>query len=263
MIYNWFEGWCQQGWWEVDGPTEEGYCLSVLGEPGEFTPSYILIWYFAWLYMYHIARNFCGRNFHKLVSIRFLRRKLLQIPRWCLQKTSHPKILQRKLSQIATRPWNLCKFSSSKVSRYTVVNTNFLLLDRHCSSRNKVGLNSVCKYNNYVHLQYRLVTGTILVECIPHDDNTFTDPACTCEEGLTLETRNKCEYSVCYCDETYCWPEHLLTGPQLTGNLVPYSVACQFFMSMCEHTVNHICRLHSDVPPLITTRPALCQGDGV
>ena len=62
----WFEGWCQQGWWEVDGPTEEGYCLSVLGEPGEFTPSYILIWYLAWLYMYHIARNFCGRKLSQI-----------------------------------------------------------------------------------------------------------------------------------------------------------------------------------------------------
>ena len=24
----------------MDGPTEEGYCFSVLGEPGESTPSY-------------------------------------------------------------------------------------------------------------------------------------------------------------------------------------------------------------------------------
>ena len=44
------------------------------------------------------------------------------------QKMSHPQILWRKLLRIATKPWNLRKFSPSKVSRYMVQHR---LCDQH------------------------------------------------------------------------------------------------------------------------------------
>jgi len=41
------------------------------------------------------------------------------------QRTPRPKISRRKLSQIATKPWNSRKFSPSKVSCYTVLCNHF------------------------------------------------------------------------------------------------------------------------------------------
>ena len=72
-------------------------------------------------HMYRIAGNFQGRkllrigekyefhgeNFHRLLAC-------------AAPRTTCPQILRRKLSRIATKTWNLQKFSPSKVSCYMV-----------------------------------------------------------------------------------------------------------------------------------------------
>ena len=56
---------------------------------------------------YCIVGTFEGVNFCDFVEIRFSWRKLSWIARWCRrQKMSCPSIPGRKLSQIATKPWN-------------------------------------------------------------------------------------------------------------------------------------------------------------
>ena len=64
--------------------------------------------------LYRIAGNFRGRKLSR-IGEKYDCSLLL------CQRTPHPPILWRKLSQITTKPRNSQKFSPSKVFRYTVV----------------------------------------------------------------------------------------------------------------------------------------------
>ena len=82
--------------------------------------------------MYHIAGNFLReKTFTNWWKIQFSQGKFLWIARFCCQRMPCPQIWRRKLSWIATKLWNLRKFSCSKVSHYTVwfthiiINSNF------------------------------------------------------------------------------------------------------------------------------------------
>ena len=72
--------------------------------------------------IYRIAGNFRGRK-HLWIgeNYDFCRENFLRLLTFAVPKDAIcPQILQRKLSWIATKPWNLWKFSPSKVSHCTV-----------------------------------------------------------------------------------------------------------------------------------------------
>ena len=72
---------------------------------------------------YRIAGNFWGRKLLWIGENTIFTVKTLADHSFLLcQKTPCPQILQRKLSQITTKPCNLRKFSPSNVSCYTVYN---------------------------------------------------------------------------------------------------------------------------------------------
>ena len=70
--------------------------------------------------VYRIAGNFRGENFRELVKIRFSRRKLSQIARFCLAEGRHAPNFAEKTFAYSHNPRNPRKFSPSKVFRYTV-----------------------------------------------------------------------------------------------------------------------------------------------
>ena len=65
--------------------------------------------------MYRVAGNFRGRNFRELVKKPFVDWSLLPC-----QRTPCPRILQRKLSWIATKPWKSFLPQKIPTIRYTV-----------------------------------------------------------------------------------------------------------------------------------------------
>ena len=74
--------------------------------------------------MGHKSLNFTfeGESFREFV--RFLQENFYGLFAFAAPKDAMPPILQRKLSQIATKPRNSQKFSPLKVSRYTVLNSS-------------------------------------------------------------------------------------------------------------------------------------------
>ena len=73
---------------------------------------------------YRIAGNFRGRklSWNLVKKTIFAEKTFADCLLLLCQRTPRPQILWRKLSQIATKPRNLWKFSPSKVFRYTILN---------------------------------------------------------------------------------------------------------------------------------------------
>ena len=71
--------------------------------------------------VYHTVGNFWGRKLSRIgEKYNFRRENFVDFSLLPHQKMPHAQLLLRTLSRIATKPWNLWKFSSLKVSRYTV-----------------------------------------------------------------------------------------------------------------------------------------------
>ena len=108
---------------ELHFPHTVNQACSLLCTDSEFNTSYsnlswntsLIVWG-----KYRIAGNFRGRKCLRIGKIQYCGENFCKLLAFAAPKVPHPKILQRKLSRIATKLWNLRKFSPSKVSRYTV-----------------------------------------------------------------------------------------------------------------------------------------------
>ena len=71
---------------------------------------------------YRIARNFRGRNFSQIgEKYNFRRENFHRLLAFAVPKVPRLQILRRKLLRIATKPWNLWKFSPSNISCCMVI----------------------------------------------------------------------------------------------------------------------------------------------
>ena len=99
---------------------------------------------------YRILGNFWGRKLSWIGENTIFTVKTLADHSFLLcQKTPCPQILQRKLSQITTKPCNSRKFSPSKVSCYTVYNLPIYIYTRaytnvHGERHGKRGIELLC-----------------------------------------------------------------------------------------------------------------------
>ena len=108
---------------ELHFPHTVNQACSLLRTDSEFNTSYsnlswntsLIVWG-----KYRIVGNFRGRKYSRIGKIQYCGENFCKLLAFAAPKVPHPKILQRKLSQIATKNAKFAKVFSLESFRYTV-----------------------------------------------------------------------------------------------------------------------------------------------